>query len=250
MTSLAKMKNALNSTSLPELQDNLSDAIDLIESLKEIQVSSDKADLSPSQHNNGSRQLNRLRQALLENKMAEVRKALNEAIDMIEALNEHNAKKLAKNSNDETSNKKSKAKNDKASFATSAINIIKWSASASVSMIGFALAVGLSWQTTFLLASLALACFTTHEALKYLSSQQYEAYKSKTPKDIDELNDTQRASFHMGASAANSNQVRFANLFMWEGYRAPKAYYAGLQAGIEKDYVLLNSVEVKNKPSI
>ena len=78
-----------------------------------------------------------------------------------------------------------------------------------------------------------------------VTKKQYRAYDAKKDSEISSLTDTQKKSFEIGTDAAKSYKNQFYGLFQWQAYKAPKAYYAGLQAGLEQDNELIQKITQK-----
>jgi hypothetical protein len=101
---------------------------------------------------------------------------------------------------------------------------------------------------TYAGAILAAICSDAIRFRHQVKRQQYFNYDAKTTPEINNLTDIQQTSFKIGLEASKSYQKQFLGLFQWQAYRSPKAYYAGLQAGLEQDDELINKIGRRDLP--
>ncbi len=89
--------------------------------------------------------------------------------------------------------------------------------------------IGLASAFTFMLASLIM------RVRNQFSKNQYQEYKNKSDCDFKKLNEIQREAFNLGDNASKSYTVQASSFLSKQAYIAPKAYYAGFEAGLNND---------------
>lgn len=114
--------------------------------------------------------------------------------------------------------------------------------------VRFGLISNSSWMATFFTAAIVFVCFEMMRfARNFFKAQQYHEYQHKMETDLDKLNKTQLTAFDIGQTSAKSIKNQIVGLFLWQAYRSPKAFYAGYEAQLKQDNVLIAKIQSRLK---
>lgn len=105
-----------------------------------------------------------------------------------------------------------------------------------------------SWATCLSIGGLVLLGVELVRCLRdKFKDRQYQNYKAKEASLTGALTDAQREAFEIGKDAAQSICVQAKSCFMWRAYQSSNDYYAGYQAALLNDEVLIKEVKKSKK---